>query len=192
MLLNFGSPVLYWSWHHVAEQTQAHLPVGRRLMRALLDFMFGKLLGDAERAFTILRNWLIMCTWITPSGPSKSECWGIRPPGDLLKERRCFLSSTTLGNYSDNVISPKSFVPQSDTQEHPCHLHPWWLGLWGFSSDLLSYLEIMTGFPHFYEAKNLEVTDNWWESTSFWVWRIWSHREGHVNVSSRFMGDGTV
>lgn len=38
-------------------------------MRALFDFMFGKLLGDAEIAFTILKNWLIMNTGNIQTGP---------------------------------------------------------------------------------------------------------------------------
>lgn len=40
-------------------------------MRALFDFMFGKLLGDAEIAFTILKNWLIMNTGNIQTGSSK-------------------------------------------------------------------------------------------------------------------------
>lgn len=40
-------------------------------MRVLFDFMFGKLLGDAEIAFTTLTNWLIMCTCNIQSGSSK-------------------------------------------------------------------------------------------------------------------------
>lgn len=83
-----------FTWHHVAKQTQAYLTVGKHLMRALFDFMFGKLLGDAETAFTSLKNGLIICTRNTQRGSSKFKCWGIRPPGDLLKECRCFLSST--------------------------------------------------------------------------------------------------
>lgn len=39
-------------------------------MGALFDFMFGKLLGDAETAFTILKNWLIKCTCNIQSGSS--------------------------------------------------------------------------------------------------------------------------
>lgn len=39
-------------------------------MRVLFDFMFGKLLGDAETALTILKNWLIKCTWNIQSGSS--------------------------------------------------------------------------------------------------------------------------
>lgn len=85
------SPRLYW--HHVAKQTQAQGTVGKRLMRALFDFLFGKPLGDAETAFTILKSRLIMGTRNTQSGSSKFKCGGIRPPGDLLKECRCFLSS---------------------------------------------------------------------------------------------------
>ena len=109
-----------------------------------------------------------MCTCNTQSGSSKFACWGIRPPGDLLKECRCFLSSTTLWNDSNNIIS-QSFVPQSGTQERTCHLHPWWLGLWSFSSDLVSRLEIITtGFFHLYEAPDLETIDIWESLHHLW------------------------
>lgn len=99
-----------------------------------------------------------LCVHVTPRvGPPSFEYWGIRPPGDLLKECRCFLSSMTLWNYSDNIIS-QPFVLQSGTQENSCHLHPWWLGLWSFSCDLLSCLEIVTDSSHFFEEE---------------IWRQW-------------------
>lgn len=40
-------------------------------MSALFDFMFGKLLGDAETALTVLKYWLIMGTCNILSRPSK-------------------------------------------------------------------------------------------------------------------------
>lgn len=152
----------------LAKQTQAHLTGGRHLMSALFDFMFGTLLGDAETAFTILKNWLIICTSNTQSGFSYFECWGMRPPGDLLKECRCLLSSTTLWNYPDNIISQSLLFHNQGPRDTPCYLHPWWLGLWNSSSNLLSCLEItMTSSSHLYEAKSLETIDNWGKCSSF-------------------------
>lgn len=43
-------------------------------MRALFDFIFGKGLGGAETAFTVLQNRLIMGTRDTQSGSSKFKC----------------------------------------------------------------------------------------------------------------------
>lgn len=43
-------------------------------MSALFDFMFGKLLGDAETALTVLKYWLIKGTCNILSRPSKLEC----------------------------------------------------------------------------------------------------------------------
>lgn len=43
-------------------------------MGAPFDFLFGKPLGDAEMAFTLLKSWLVMGTRNTQSGSSKFKC----------------------------------------------------------------------------------------------------------------------